>query len=173
MATATQISDDSEKQERPDQEAPSTTDVRAHDNRSIAFSAFSTYQKRWIVFLTAFAGWFSTLSSSIFFPAITSLAVHIHSSIQNINLTVTSYLLFAAVAPAVVGTYADNAGRRPALLASLAIYVAANVGLALQTSFPALFVLRMVQSAGIAGLFRLSVYCSSTLLTTCLKEPFL
>lgn len=171
MATATQTSDGCEKREGPVQEAASSTSVRAHNNRLTAFSAFSTCQKRWIVFLTAFAGWFSTLSSSIFFPAITSLAVHIHTTVQNINLTVTSYLLFAAVAPAVVGTYADNAGRRPALLASLAVYVAANVGLALQTSFPALSVLRVVQSAGIAGSFWLFVSCWSTLLTTCLKEP--
>ena len=171
MATAIQTSD-SEKRKGTDQEAASTTDVRDQNSRLNAFSAFSTRQKRWIVFLTAFAGWFSTLSSSIFFPAVTSLAVHINTSIQNINLTVTSYLLFAAVAPAVVGTYADNAGRRPALLASLAIYVAANVGLALQTSFPALFVLRMVQSAGISGLFWHSVHCCSTFLMTCSKAPF-
>jgi MFS family permease len=144
-------SDDSKEQTQPDQIASSTTDTGTQPDRRTAFSAFKKSQKRWIVFLAAFAGWFSTLSSFIFFPAITSLALHLHTSIQNINLTVTSYLLFAAVAPARVGTYADNAGRRPAYLASLAVYFAANIGLALQTSFPALFVLRMVQSAGIAG----------------------
>lgn len=33
----------------------------------------------------------------------------------------------------------------------LTIYVGANVGLALQSSYPALLVLRMVQSIGISG----------------------
>ena len=37
-------------------------------------------------------------------------------------------------------------------MVQLFIYVVANVGLALQSSFAALFVLRMIQAAGISGM---------------------
>lgn len=120
------------------------------------YSAFNKWQKRWIVFIAAFAAWFSTLSSFVFFPAITSLAHGLGTSIENINLTVTSYLILAGVAPAITATLADKAGRRPAFLASFIVFLAANIGLALQNSFPALFVLRMLQAAGVAGTFAIA-----------------
>jgi MFS family permease len=115
------------------------------------YSVFTIGQKRWIIFLVAFAGWFSTLSSFIFFPAIPSMARDLRTSVEHINLTVTSYLIVSGVVPSIVGDSADMAGRRPTLITILGIYVAANVGLALQGSFLALFLLRMLQSAGISG----------------------
>jgi MFS family permease len=48
------------------------------------------------------------------------------------------------------------AGRRPAYTICFAIYIAANVGLALQNSFAALFVLRCLQSSGSSGTIALS-----------------
>lgn len=121
-----------------------------------SYSAFSKWQKRWIVLIAAFAAWFSTLTSFVFFPAVTSLAHGLDTSIQNINLTVTSYLIVAGIAPAITATLADRVGRRPAFLASFIVFVAANIGLALQNSFPALFVLRMLQATGIAGTFAIA-----------------
>jgi len=134
-----------------------TPQVRNLGEESLTiYSAFSKWQKRWIVFIAAFAAWFSTLTSFVFFPAITSLAHGLDTSIQNINLTVTSYLVVAGIAPAVTATLADIVGRRPAFLASFIVFVAANVGLALQNSFPALFVLRMLQATGISGTFAIA-----------------
>lgn len=115
------------------------------------YSVFSRPQKRWIVFLAAFAGWFSTLSSFIFFPAITAIANDLHTSVEKINLTVTSYLIVSGLAPSFAGETAENYGRRPVYIVAFLIYISANVGLALQSSFPALFVIRMIQSAGISG----------------------
>lgn len=129
------------KDEEPSQPQPS----------SPLYSVFTPSQKRWIVALVAFAGWFSSLSSFIYFPAIPAMSVALGASAELINLTVTAYLIASGVFPAVVGDAADSLGRRPVFAATLALYVAANVGLALQSSFPALFVLRMVQSAGISG----------------------
>lgn len=120
------------------------------------YSAFSKWQKRWIVLVSAFAAWFSTLTSFVFFPAITSLAHGLDISIQNINLTVTSYLIVAGLAPAITATLSDRAGRRPAFLISFVIFLGANLGLAFQNSFPALFVLRMLQAAGVAGTFAIA-----------------
>ena len=79
------------------------------------------------------------------------LADDLHVSVEDINLTVTSYLVISGLAPSITGSCADTYGRRPALVVALLIYVASNVVLAVQTSFVALFLLRMVQSAGISG----------------------
>lgn len=55
-----------------------------------------------------------------------------------------------------VGDFADRAGRRPAYLVCFLVYIAANIGLALQDNFAALFVLRCVQSAGSSTTIALS-----------------
>lgn len=112
------------------------------------YSTFTKSQKRLIVFLIAFAGMFSPLSSFIYYPAITSLSKDLHVSIELINLTITSYMVISGIAPAVIGDLADMTGRRWVYILTLAIYCAADVGLALQRSWPALLVLRMVQSVG-------------------------
>ncbi|KAK7908618.1 hypothetical protein PG985_015921 [Apiospora marii] len=117
------------------------------------YSAFQPWQKRWIIAVVAFAGWFSSLSSFIYFPAIPALAADLGVSVEKINLTVTSYLIMSGIFPALVGNAADKLGRRPVFLATLAVYVAANIGLALQDSFGLLFFLRMLQSAGISGTY--------------------
>lgn len=123
------------------------------DELSIApsYSVFTTTQKKWIVFIAASAGWFSTASSFIYFPAIPFLARDLDVSIQKINLTVTSYLVASGIFPALVGSAADQYGRRPVFIVAIGTYIAINVGLALQRSFPVLITLRMLQSAAISG----------------------
>ena len=115
------------------------------------YSTFTKTQKRWVLALVALAGWFSSLSSFIYFPAIPSIAADLNESIERINLTVTAYLIMSGVFPSIVADAADTMGRRPVFIFTLAVYVAANIGLALQTSFGLLFFLRMAQSAGISG----------------------
>lgn len=117
-----------------------------------SYSVFSPAQKRWIIFIAAWAGWFSTASSFIYFPAIPFMAHDMGVSIQKINLTVTSYMIASGIFPAITGNAADRYGRRVILLASLAVYTIANVGIAVQRSFTALLLLRMLQSAAISGM---------------------
>ncbi|OAL51551.1 MFS general substrate transporter [Pyrenochaeta sp. DS3sAY3a] len=132
---------------------PVSTDseTRAVDTDPPPYSAFSKRRRWLIIFLSTFAASFSPLSSFIFFPAITSLSEALDVSVSKINLTVTSYLVVAAIAPAILGDIADAVGRRPVYLAVLGIYLCANVGLALQKNWAALLVLRMVQSFGSAA----------------------
>ena len=115
------------------------------------YSHFTKMQKRLIVFLITFAATFSPMSSFIFFPAIKALSASLHVSVEKLNLTITSYMIVAGIAPAVIGDMADMTGRRIVYLLTIGIYCVANVGLAVQTSWTALFMLRMLQSAGGAG----------------------
>ncbi|KAI1279075.1 MFS general substrate transporter [Xylaria sp. FL0933] len=116
------------------------------------YTVFTQWQKRWINLQSSFAAMFSTLSSYIYFPALVPMAKDLHVSVALINLTVTSYLVVAAVAPAFMGDLADQGGRRPVYILMFLFMLGANVGMALQTSFPALLVLRTLQSAGASGL---------------------
>ncbi|EFW13721.1 hypothetical protein D8B26_002538 [Coccidioides posadasii str. Silveira] len=117
------------------------------------FSVFTETEKKWISYAASYAAMFSGLSTFIYYPAIVPLGRDLSVSLELINLTITSYLVVAGVAPAFMGDMADQTGRRPVYLLTFSLYVAANIGLALQSSFPALLVLRMVQSAGSSGTF--------------------
>lgn len=115
------------------------------------YSNFTRGQKRYIVFLAAFAGLFSPLSANIYFPALNTLATDLRVSNALINLTLTSYMIFQGLAPTVLGDLADMAGRRPAIILCFVVYIGANIGLALQNNYAALLVLRCLQSTGSSG----------------------
>ncbi|KAF9773961.1 hypothetical protein IL306_008098 [Fusarium sp. DS 682] len=112
------------------------------------YTVFTRPAIRVMVALVGFAMLFSPLSANIYFPALDQLRTDLNVSMQLINLTITSYLIFQAIAPALFGDAADIVGRRPAFIVMFAVYTFANLGLALQKSYPALLVLRMVQSLG-------------------------
>lgn len=112
---------------------------------------FTVARKYWIIFLSGFAALFSPLSSSIYYPAITELSLSYKVSIELINLTITSYMVMSGIGPALVSDLADHIGRRPVYISTLSLYFAVNIGLACQRSYPALLVLRMLQSLGASG----------------------
>lgn len=132
--------------------SPRPRDPDAAASPEVEYSAFSKTSKRWISFAACFAAIFSGLSSFIYYPAISPIAASLHTSVELVNLTITSYLIVSGIVPSIIGDLADRTGRRPLYLVTFAVYVAANIGLALQKSYAALFVLRMVQSAGSSGL---------------------
>ena len=115
------------------------------------YTTFRRWEKIYIVSLITFAGWFSTLSSFIYYPVITFVARDLRTTVAKINLTVTSYMVISGIAPAIIGDLADHAGRRPTYVVALVLYFCANIGIALQDSLGALLSLRMLQSAGISG----------------------
>ena len=117
------------------------------------YTIFSKTQKRWIVLCIAFAAMFSPLSSFIYYPAIHSLAADLHTSVENVNLSITVYMIVSGITPAMLGDAADQIGRRPIYTFAFLIYFFANVGLALQQSYPALLILRMIQSIGSSGTY--------------------
>jgi MFS family permease len=94
---------------------------------------------------------FSGLSSFIYYPVLQHLANDLGVSLELVNLTITSYLVIAGLAPSIIGDMADFTGRRPVYVITFALYFAANIGLAVQHSYAALLVLRMLQSAGASG----------------------
>ncbi|CAN9391776.1 unnamed protein product [Alternaria alternata] len=112
------------------------------------YTVFTKAERRMITWLIGCSMFFSPFTANIYFPCLEELqyAVGVDSSL--INLTITTYLIVQAIAPAFCGDLADNLGRRPVYLITFFIYVCANLGLALQENYAALMVLRGLQSFG-------------------------
>ncbi|BCR86281.1 MFS transporter [Aspergillus chevalieri] len=115
------------------------------------YSVFTVNQKRAIVAAASLASFYSPLSSSIYFPALETIASALGVSTSKVDITVTTYLIMQGIAPMFIAGFSDTAGRRPAYIICFTIYLAANLGLALQNSYAALLVLRCLQSAGSSG----------------------
>ncbi|KAL8958541.1 MAG: hypothetical protein Q9193_004421 [Seirophora villosa] len=127
------------------------------DDYSVPYSVFSQSTRRWTVLLVALAGFFSPLSANIYFPALNYLAHDLNVSLKLINLTITAYLIFQGIVPFIVGDAADKMGRRPVYIVAFVVYLGANIGLALQNSYPALLVLRVLQSSGSSETIALAI----------------
>ncbi|KAJ5542323.1 hypothetical protein N7461_008326 [Penicillium sp. DV-2018c] len=140
----------------PAQDANTKAGTNSGDPANVEYSVFTDSQRRYIVFMASWAGFFSPVSSQIYFPALNTLAKDLHVSNSLINLTLTSYMIFQGLSPMFIGDFADKAGRRPAYVVCFVIYIAANIGLALQNNYAALFVLRCMQSAGSSTTIALS-----------------
>ncbi|PLB47695.1 MFS general substrate transporter [Aspergillus steynii IBT 23096] len=124
--------------------------------KSEPHTSFTKYQIYYIAFTAAWAGLCSPISNNIYLPALNSLAEDLNVSSSLINLTIMSYMIFQGVAPMFVGDFADVVGRRPAYIFCFVLYTAANIGLALQNNYAALFILRCMQSSGSSATVALS-----------------
>lgn len=93
----------------------------------------------------------SGFASNIYFPALPTIADDLSVSIELVNLTVTSYLIFQGLAPSLWGPISDVKGRRIAYIGTFIIFLAACIGLAETKNYVALVVLRCLQSTGSAS----------------------
>ena len=134
----------------------------------VPYSVFKPWEKKVIVLSASVGAIFSPMSTTIYLPALNQLAKDLNVSASEINLTVTTFLvsrhtlhdhpesqqtvqILQGLAPAVTAGFSDSAGRRPAYVICFTLYIAANIGLCLQSNYAALMVLRCIQSAGSSG----------------------
>ncbi|KAF7558354.1 hypothetical protein G7046_g5792 [Stylonectria norvegica] len=137
------------------------------------YSSFTAWQKRFIVLAAALTAFFSPLSAQIYFPALTTIADNLHVSDSQVNLTVTTYMIFQGIVPMFIGSLADSGGRRPAYIICFTIYIAANIGLALTPSYGALLGLRCLQSAGSSGTVALCVAVVADVVTSAERGQYI
>ncbi|KAI2464900.1 MFS general substrate transporter [Annulohypoxylon bovei var. microspora] len=137
------------------------------------YSVFTHREKAIMIVTVSFTAMISPLSSAIYLPALPTLAQDLNVSASLINLTVTTYLIFQGVAPSFIGNYSDTYGRRPAYMICCVIYLAANIGLAVQKSYAALLVLRCLQSCGSSATIALSSAVSADLATRAERGKYL
>ncbi|KAI1205823.1 MFS general substrate transporter [Annulohypoxylon truncatum] len=150
--------EDSDSESNPDSQGDEERGGEAQDLETLSrvssgppYTAFSNSMRWWIVFMNCISAFLSPITANIYFPAIPALSQDLGVSVAKINLTLTTYMILQGLAPTIFGDFADIAGRRPAFIIACTIYLAANIGLALQRNYAALLVLRMVQSGGSSG----------------------
>lgn len=121
------------------------------------YTTFSSRKRRLIVVLLGTAMLVSPLTATIYLPLLPLLSNHFHTSAQAINLTITVYIIFQALAPLFLASFSDYFGRRPIYLATFALYTVASLGLALnKSSYAALLALRALQSLGASAVLSVS-----------------
>ena len=89
-------------------------------------------------------------SIDTYLPSFPSIAAEFHLGVDAVQQTLTVFLLAMAVMTLFHGTLSDAVGRRPVILGSLAIYLAASICAFLANSFSWLLFCRLLQgmSAG-------------------------
>ena len=85
---------------------------------------------------------------NILVPALPELAHRLGSDIATVQLTVSVYLLALAAGQLVMGPLSDRFGRRPVLLAGLALTAAASVLAIAMSTVESLIVARILQALG-------------------------
>ncbi|KAK6500798.1 hypothetical protein TWF506_003561 [Arthrobotrys conoides] len=115
------------------------------------YSIFDHRQRALIIFIISIAATFSGFASNIYFPALPTIAHDLNVSIELINLTVTSYLIFQGLAPSLWGPISDVKGRRVAYVFTFIVFLGACIGLAESKNYPTLIILRCLQSTGSAS----------------------
>ena len=93
----------------------------------------------------------SQLALTIFLPAMPALARHFDVAYGTAQLMLSVYLFAFAFAQLAVGPLSDSMGRRPVLLASLAVFTIGSVGCALSPTIEILTASRLIQACGACG----------------------
>lgn len=138
---------------QPSIESSSTTNTQQPE----VYTTFDFRQRRRLTFILGLTTITSPLTATIYLPLLPLLARHLTTSAQAINLTITIYIIFQALSPAIFATLSDSLGRRIIYLITLTLYILSNLGLALaQNSYVALLILRAVQSLGASAAYAIS-----------------
>jgi MFS transporter, DHA1 family, multidrug resistance protein len=104
----------------------------------------------WLLALFTFSG---TLGMHIFVPALPNAALDLGAGTAAMQMTVSLYIFGLALGQLVYGPLSDRFGRRPMLMAGLALYTASGFAAALAPSANALIAARLLQAfGGCAGL---------------------
>lgn len=90
----------------------------------------------------------SPLSLDMYTPAIPHMADYFATDEGTVNLTLTGYYLFFATGMLLFGPLSDKYGRKPIMLAGLALYAVGSVACAVASSVYALVGARVVQALG-------------------------
>lgn len=104
--------------------------------------------KKSFIVLIALLSAFVPLSTDLYLPALPGMAGYFHVSTYMTNLTLILFFVFFSLGMLVWGPMSDRHGRRPVLLAGLAVYVVGSVACALSGDILVLILARVLQALG-------------------------
>ncbi|MCC5975679.1 MAG: multidrug effflux MFS transporter [Rubellimicrobium sp.] len=94
----------------------------------------------------------SALNMSIFLPSLNNMALWFGTDYAVMQFALSGYLAATAVLQVLIGPISDKFGRRPVVIASLAIFVAATLGAMLAPTVGVFLFFRMLQAAVASGI---------------------
>ncbi|MCP4319995.1 MAG: multidrug effflux MFS transporter [Hyphomicrobiales bacterium] len=92
------------------------------------------------------------LNMNILLPSLPGIARDFGVSYSYVQLLISAYLGATAFMQLIIGPLSDRFGRRPVLLVSLMIFIAATIACMFAPNFETLLVARLVQTAVVSGL---------------------
>lgn len=142
---------------RPKEEQDESQSSQSASQENELYTSFTSRQLRGLQLLLGLSAITSPLTATIYLPLLPLLRVQFSASAQEINLTLTVYIIFQAVSPVLFGPLSDTYGRRPMFLITLAIYLVSSIGLAAnEHNYAALLCLRAVQSLGASAAYAIA-----------------
>ena len=93
----------------------------------------------------------SVVSLNLFLPSLSNIAAEFQADYALVNLSIAGYAGMTAVLQLVMGPLSDRFGRRPVMLAGLAIFALASLGCLLARDIWTFLAFRMLQGAIVAG----------------------
>ncbi|MEY4138264.1 MAG: hypothetical protein RLZZ371_446 [Pseudomonadota bacterium] len=99
----------------------------------------------WLVALIAISG---TIGMHMFLPALPYAARDLATGSGQMQMTISVYIVGLAIGQLIYGPLSDALGRRPVLMAGLALYVLASIAAALAPNVTVLLCVRVLQSLG-------------------------
>lgn len=139
---------------------PETTmfsDIEVAPVAEVPYSIFTRNQKVLILVIVSFAVSFTAFAGDCYFPAIPSIARDLGVSDEDINVSVTVYMVFQGLAPSVWGVLSDIYGRRIAYILTFLVFIVSCIGLGETKSYYQLVILRCIQAAGSSSTVALGV----------------
>lgn len=90
-------------------------------------------------------------SIDMYLPGFQAISLDLGTSIEHIQLSLTSFFIGIASGQMIYGPLLDRFGRKKPLIVGLVIYIAASIGCAITQSADTLILLRFVQALGSCG----------------------
>lgn len=122
----------------------------SEESKEAPFTILHESDKYLLVFILGFAGIWSTMSSSIYFPAIPTISRDFNVSTELSNITVVVYLIFQAIGPVLIAPVSDYFGRRPLIIACLICYCSVCIAISQINTYWLMVFLRCLQAISIA-----------------------
>ena len=91
------------------------------------------------------------LTTDMYLPSLPDIARQLNGSTAQVQFTISAYLIGFAVGQIFYGPVSDRHGRKPVLMAAIALYCVASLTCALSTSIEMLIVARAFQALGGGG----------------------
>lgn len=90
------------------------------------------------------------LAMDIYLPSMPSMTRALSATPEQVQLTISVYMLGWGMAQLVAGPVSDRYGRKPALMGGLLVFIAASIACALSTTIEMLVAARLVQAVAMA-----------------------